>query len=108
MANCTQPVQPAYAAWLRASHSSGIHTCPLQTLKKHGYLYDSTLIERWYTWNPTSPSADAMLMPYTMDAGIPQVKGAGRGLRAWLCGFDCPHARPVAHLPAWAGTHLPA
>ena len=60
----------------------------MQTLKKHGYLYDSTLIERWYTWNPTSPSADAMLLPYTMDHGIPQVLGGvacrGRAGRAVL------------------------
>lgn len=43
-----------------------------KALSENGYLYDATLIERWYTNNPTSPSEDKMLWPYTMDAGIPQ------------------------------------
>jgi hypothetical protein len=45
-----------------------------KALAKNGYLYDSTIIERWYTNSPTSPSQDRVLWPYTMDAGIPQVQ----------------------------------
>ncbi|KAL4458965.1 hypothetical protein ABPG75_013830 [Micractinium tetrahymenae] len=41
-------------------------------LAKNGWLYDSTLIELYADWSATSPSADQMLWPYTMDAGIPQ------------------------------------
>lgn len=52
---------------------------PLQALSKNGYLYDATIIERWYTNSPTSPSEDRMLWPYTMDAGIPQVREAPKG-----------------------------
>ncbi|KAL4423899.1 hypothetical protein ABPG75_001200 [Micractinium tetrahymenae] len=43
-----------------------------QTLSKDGYLYDATLVERYYPNSPTSPSKDMVLWPYTMDAGIPQ------------------------------------
>lgn len=46
-----------------------------KALAKNGYLYDSTIIERWYTNSPTSPSQDRVLWPYTMDAGIPQECG---------------------------------
>ncbi|KAL4431616.1 hypothetical protein ABPG77_001458 [Micractinium sp. CCAP 211/92] len=41
-------------------------------LSKNGWLYDSTLIELYANWSATSPSADQILWPYTMDAGIPQ------------------------------------
>lgn len=44
-----------------------------QALSEEGYLYDATLIERWYPNSPTSPAEDQMLWPYTMDGGIPQV-----------------------------------
>ena len=34
----------------------------------------ATLLERWYNNSPTSPAADQLLWPYTMDTGIPQVR----------------------------------
>ncbi len=79
---------PATCIAFPVTSSARPHYASVQTLKKHGYLYDSTLIERWYTWNPTSPSADAMLLPYTMDFGIPQVlggqlAGAGQAGHCW-------------------------
>lgn len=43
-----------------------------QALSKNGWLYDSTLVERYYPGSPTSPSANETLWPYTMDAGIVQ------------------------------------
>lgn len=68
------------APWLpgRPHCAAPAGTC-LQTLSKAGYLYDSTLIERYAAWSPTSPSADAPLWPYTMDGGIPQVGFRGKG-----------------------------
>lgn len=48
-----------------------------KALSEEGYLYDATLVERWYPNSPTSPAEDQILWPYTMDGGIPQV-GAGR------------------------------
>ncbi|EFN56795.1 hypothetical protein CHLNCDRAFT_57507 [Chlorella variabilis] len=41
-------------------------------LSKEGYLYDTSLVERYYPNSPTSPSVSQVLWPYTMDAGIPQ------------------------------------
>ena len=91
---------PAAPPWPTSATSPAPPSSPaLQTLSKHGYLYDATLIERWASWSPTSPSAAEMLWPYTMDAGIPQVRQGGRqgawsaaaglgecGLgRAWAC-----------------------
>ncbi|PRW60034.1 hypothetical protein C2E21_1569 [Chlorella sorokiniana] len=43
-----------------------------QTLSKAGWLYDATIPESWYPNSPTSPAANEILWPYTMDAGIPQ------------------------------------
>ena len=45
----------------------------LQALSKTSWLYDSTLPEWWYPNSPTSPEADQLLLPYSMDSGIPQV-----------------------------------
>ena len=50
----------------------------LQVLQANGFLYDSTINERWDatgTW-PTSKDGGSRLYPYTMDSGIPQIGGA--------------------------------
>ena len=81
------------------------HAAP-QALSKNGWLYDSTLIELYANWSATSPSADQMLWPYTMDSGIPQVghwglarvapgcqalhKGCWHTLGHAAPGFPCP------------------
>lgn len=58
-----------------------------QALEKNGWLYDSTLPERYYSTSPTSPSVGKMLWPYTMDYGIPQVLlyRFGAALLLYLC-----------------------
>lgn len=56
---------------------------PHQALDKNGWLYDSTLIERWYTNSPTSPTVNELLWPYTMDAGIPQASTTAAGHMNW-------------------------
>ena len=50
-----------------------------QALSENGWLYDATLLERWYPNNPTSPGPNQLLYPYTMDNGIPQVR------HSWYC-----------------------
>lgn len=52
----------------------------MQALSENGWLYDSTIPEWFYNFSPTSPSSNEMLWPYTMDAGIPQVRGWWGGL----------------------------
>ena len=65
------------------------HRTVPQALAENGYLYDSTIIERWYPNNPTSPAADKMLWPYTKDAGIPQVGCAALSHRLWAAVAGC-------------------
>ena len=65
-----------------------VHNPPVRkVLADNGLLYDSSILEYWPS--PTSPNATQRLFPYTMDAGIPQVRSCAVRCdmaRQWLVG----------------------